>query len=395
MIRKWGTYNRVGHRMKTCNLSHENLLILIKEIPQKGCDFSGAETLAGNVFAEFRARTDGRIECRTADRSDFDERRVGTGVWLIVVMIPFFSFYKDYYGSKTVILPILVQRRFSRIRQETLYTAEIVLLAENNYAILHNENGSNGYLLPKMWKHEECDMTLNQLANAETFTRKDYYNAYIKQFGDKSPDALDYALRKEMALGSVIHIGRNQYAYKNEKRIYTYSYSPEAKRIAGIIQEEYPAIEFQIFELIQLNAFVNHLFAHNTVFVSVENDGIDYVFDSLRDRYPGRIMLKPKADEYFRYFVEDQIVVMRLPSESPKGIDVPWQSRIEKILVDVTVDKLLTKIISEGEYEAIFAQAYERYIMDTKAMLRYANRKGAGEKFKNLLLQYTDMTIGK
>ena len=55
-----------------------------------------------------------------------------------------FSFYKHYYGSKAEILPILVQRRFSRIRQETLYTAEIVLLAENNYAILHNENGRNG-----------------------------------------------------------------------------------------------------------------------------------------------------------------------------------------------------------------------------------------------------------
>ena len=54
--------------MKTCNLSHENLLILIKEIPQKDCDFSEAETLAGNVFSEFRARTEGLSVEQRADR---------------------------------------------------------------------------------------------------------------------------------------------------------------------------------------------------------------------------------------------------------------------------------------------------------------------------------------
>lgn len=260
---------------------------------------------------------------------------------------------------------------------------------------MNDENGSKLSFLPKSCRKEGCIMFANQLASMEKFTRKDYYDAYREKHGEKTQDALDYALRREVAAGNIVHVGRNQYAYAKEKRLYTYEYSDAAGQVAVEIQKEYPQVDFRIFELIQLNAFVNHLYAHNTIFVSVENDAIDFVFDSLRDKYPGRIMLKPKVDEYFRYLVDDQIVVLRLPSESPKGIDAPWKSRLEKILVDIMVDKLLTQIVSESEYDAIFLQAFERYLVDTSAMLRYANRKGAGIKFRERIEEYTDIAIGE
>ena len=238
-------------------------------------------------------------------------------------------------------------------------------------------------------------MSFNQLASMEKFTSKDFYDAYSDSYGEKTKDALDYALRREVTAGNIVHVGRNQYAYVKDKRVYKYEYSDVAGRVAVEIQKEYPSVNFQIFELTQLNAFVNHLYAHNTIFVSVENDAVDYVFDTLRDEHPGRIMIKPRVDEYFKYLVDDQIVILRLPSESPKGIDVPWKSRLEKILVDIMVDKLLTHIVSEGEYDSIFSQAFDRYLVDTSTMLRYANRKGAGVKFRDRIEEYTDIAIGE
>ena len=238
-------------------------------------------------------------------------------------------------------------------------------------------------------------MPSHPLASMDKFTRKQYYDAYREKYGEKTRDTLDYALRKEVTAGNIVHIGRNQYAYAKEKRLYTYEYSDAARHVAVEILKEYPSVDFQIFELVQLNTFVNHLYAHNTIFVSVENDAVDYVFDSLRDEYPGRIMLKPRAEDYFRYLVENQIVVLRLPSESPKGIDAPWKSRLEKILVDIMVDKLLTRIVSESEYDVIFSQAFDRYLVDTSSMLRYASRKGAGVKFKDRIKEFTDIAIGE
>ena len=124
-------------------------------------------------------------------------------------------------------------------------------------------------------------MTFEKIGCLDTFTRKDFYEAYTKEHGKTSPDALDYALRKEIAKGTIIHVGRNQYSTEKDRRIYNYSYSDEAKIVVQEVIQEYPAIDFQVFELVQLNEFVNHLFAHNTIFVSVENDAVDYGFRSI------------------------------------------------------------------------------------------------------------------
>lgn len=233
---------------------------------------------------------------------------------------------------------------------------------------------------------------LNLLSKGNTFSRREYYDAYKEQFGVKNTYAIDYSLRKALAGGVIVHIGRDQYVTGKTKRTYTYNYSETARSVATMIKEEYPLVDFRIFEMVQLNAFVNHLFAHNTIFVSVEGEVIDFVFDSLRNVYPGRVMLKPRLAEYYRYMVDDQIVVLRLPSESPKGTEEVWHSRLEKILVDLSVDKLLGKLVSQSEYNRIYTEAFERYLIDEKAMFRYAKRKGAGEKYKKSLVEYLNQT---
>ena len=231
-------------------------------------------------------------------------------------------------------------------------------------------------------------MLLSRISTAEKFSRQDYILAYKDQFGASNIYTIEYALRKAVSEGEIIHVGRDQYAVSDKRRNYQYKYSEAAVQIASVIREEYPNVDFRVFELTQLNAFVNHLLAHNTIFVSVENDVIDFVFDTLRNEYPGRVMLKPKIEEYYRYLVDDQIVILRLPTETPKGTGEVWHSRIEKILVDIVVDKLLAKIVSPSEYKTIFTEAYERYLIDENTMFRYANRKGAGKKFRECMMEY-------
>lgn len=108
-------------------------------------------------------------------------------------------------------------------------------------------------------------MTLDQLATADSFSRQAFFEAYQWKYGTKSQYALDYALRKAVSSGSVTHIGRDRYVFNGSKRVYDCHYSSEACRIAEKIQRKYPFADFRIFELTQLNEFVNHLFAHNTI----------------------------------------------------------------------------------------------------------------------------------
>lgn len=231
-------------------------------------------------------------------------------------------------------------------------------------------------------------MTFEQLRDVYRFTRADYYMAKMNSEGFRSEDALSYALRKDVEDGTIIHIGRNQYAFPKEKRAYNHEYSDVAKEVASVIKKEFPEVDFRVFELIQMNKFVGHQFSHNTILVYVENAVLNYVFDSLKQKYPGRTLLKPKIDEYFRYVLDNEIVVLRLPSESPKGKQETWHSCLEKILVDISLDKFLSNIISEGEYTTVFDEAFHRYFIDVKAMLRYSRRKGADTKYRDFLMKY-------
>jgi hypothetical protein len=83
---------------------------------------------------------------------------------------------------------------------------------------------------------------------------------------------------------------------------------------------------------------------------------------------------------------EDMVVIVKLPTESPKGIDVFWDTRLEKILVDIAVDKLLRKIVYSGEYPAIYQDALSKYVIDKSAMVRYARRRGALMKYREFLI---------
>ena len=57
-----------------------------------------------------------------------------------------------------------------------------------------------------------------------------------------------------------------------------------------------------------------------------------------------------------------------------------YPKRYWKILVDVIADKLIGKIVPEGEKNTIIEEACSRYFIDDGTMMRYAKRKGAVRK---------------
>ncbi|MBO5568084.1 MAG: hypothetical protein J6A79_04010 [Clostridia bacterium] len=226
----------------------------------------------------------------------------------------------------------------------------------------------------------------DSLMQQESFTRKEFETAFSDQYGMTAPQ-IAYALKKMLDNGLIVRKGWGQYSLP-KKRHYQHQYSESATAIAEKIMEDYADLNFQIFELIQLNDFMNHQMAHNTIFVTIENELVDFVFESLWKEHPGRVLLRPNADQYYRYLQDDEIVVSRLPSEAPKGIDEPWMSRLEKILVDVFTDKLISVIVPDGEKPAIINGAFEEYMVDEGTMIRYARRKGADQKMKHVLQEY-------
>ena len=194
--------------------------------------------------------------------------------------------------------------------------------------------------------------------------------------------------------GDLARVGSGLYCLPNNNaKPYEHEYSNLAIEIASLMQAQYPLVDFNILELVQLNNFVNHQLAHNILFLSVESDVIEFVFSMLRNQYFGRVLISPTPEMYHQYWSDNMIVVNKLTTEAPKGLEIPWHTRLEKLLVDVIADPLLIDSISESEYPTIYEDAFSMYVVDESCLFRYANRRAVDIKIKKLIEEKTNITL--
>lgn len=232
------------------------------------------------------------------------------------------------------------------------------------------------------------------LLDATRFTRKELLESF-RMAGYMLSEASFYKKVEELVKnGQIIRVGRNVYSLPDDKRLaYEYKYSELAEEVAQEIAQQYPYVNFSIFEFVQLNDFVNHLIAHNVIFLSVEAEIMDFVFETLRDKYPGKVLINPTVEIYHQYWSDDMIVLGKLTTEAPKGQKASWHTRLEKMLVDIMAEPLLLASISRAEYPHIYEDAFDRYIVDENGLFRYASRRKVTKKIKELIRKETDIVL--
>lgn len=106
------------------------------------------------------------------------------------------------------------------------------------------------------------------------------------------------------------------------------------------------------------------------------------VYSTIREEFDKNILLKPNSKELMYYREDDTIVVMKLISEAPVNRKECHSNTIEKLLVDLEINKFLMSAFSSSEYEQIYDDIFTKYIVDESKLFRYAKRRNAGEKIK-------------
>lgn len=235
---------------------------------------------------------------------------------------------------------------------------------------------------------------LGLLNGRSSFSRDELHNA-MNTCGRLIGEALfKVKLRELLFSKNVVRVGRNAYCVPEDGiQRYHYEYSKLADGVTGRITEEHPFLDFTVFETIQLNEFVNHQLAHNVVFVSVEGDLGDFVFNTIKETYPGKVLVNPTNDIFHQYWYDDMIVVIKLVTEAPKDQGLPWATRLEKLLVDIIADPLVRGSISESEYHNIYTEAFHKYVIDESCLFRYARRRGAEKELLQFIKHRTDIQL--
>ncbi len=218
-----------------------------------------------------------------------------------------------------------------------------------------------------------------------TFTKQDL----IKSFRDGGYTLSEASFNKELKRMVINnHIKRerkNVYSLNTHKSFYRHLYSEFAIDVATIMRDKFCGFKFNIFELIQLNGFVNHMIGQNTVYLFTERAYMPFAFSELYDIYPGQVLLDPSLDIYRRYWCGDMIIILPLITQAPVDKMVYWHENIEKFLVDIVAEPLIRTSFADGEYTRIFRTAFEDYQINTSQLFRYAGRRHVDSELRDIL----------
>lgn len=216
-----------------------------------------------------------------------------------------------------------------------------------------------------------------------------------------SESSIYWLIRKMIENGFIMRVGRNQYRllYDDmERKRYDYRPSKLLNALIDKLSDEYPLMEFQTWEAIQLNYFVNHQIAHNTLFVEVESMLEESVFEFLRAEYGGNVLLRPNPELFGLYAMENTIVISNLITEAPVNKTNRHLVTSEKLLVDLMCNKIISMLVEKSEYPVIMEEMFMKYVIDESCLFRYARRRNAEARFREYLRQNTHvklMTEGK
>jgi hypothetical protein len=229
--------------------------------------------------------------------------------------------------------------------------------------------------------------TSKKLEAGQRYSHQELVGLLRNDYPHMRDSSYHWAICGMLKSGEIIKSARNVYMVPDgkEKRIYRPLYSDLASKLISQIAEKYPSVQFTVFETGLMNDFLNHLVAQNTIFIQAEKEVSIFVFRFLQEIGYERLLYKPKKADYALYWEKDCIVVTDLISEAPLSVAAPHEICLEKMLVDMYCDKLISTTYSKSEYPQVLHQAMESYHMEIPKMMRYARRRGRENEIKHIL----------
>lgn len=203
---------------------------------------------------------------------------------------------------------------------------------------------------------------------------------------------LKFYITSMLANNLIVRTGHGIYTKTDKtKKSFSYMESITAKKVKELIRQEYPLINFCVWDLTILNEFVNHLIGHNHIFVEVEKDGLGFVYELLSEKLENKILITPTAKEIERYSTDNDVYLINSVSEAP--IEAEGNITLEKLIVDLFANKTLSMLISKGDYPHALEEIFDKYLINENKLLRYASRRGKKEEIVNFISEKTNIKL--
>lgn len=283
-------------------------------------------------------------------------------------------FFINAHRQYSILLPMCVDRKMKKCYTE--YRQKHIKFADVRW----NRKGVDSV----QW----YEAVLERIDDKNTYSHKELMDELRKLKTDLSESTYHWAISRLVRDGALTRTGYDTYSSSDGLSLgeFVPAYSDAAVNIIRLISEQYPYVRFTVFETVLMNDFLNHLIAQNTVFIQVEKESSIYVFRFLQEQGLQNVMYKPSRNAFNLYWSRECVIVTDMISEAPLRTVEPHSILLEKMLVDMLADKLISSTFSRSEFPNVIEQAQSRYLLDTVRMLRYARRRNRHD----VLLKYLE-----
>ena len=177
------------------------------------------------------------------------------------------------------------------------------------------------------------------------------------------------------------------------------SFSPDVEprliEIAGKVKKQFPMVKFCLWSTRWFNDWMIHQPGKFLIMVEVELLSAESVFYYLKDENYLNVFYNPDDKFLERYVYEEQesIIVKQLITKAPlkkiKGIAYPT---LEKLLVDIFVERKLFAPYQGTDLIQIFNTVYKQYTLNITKMLAYAKRRTKEQELIEFITNNTQLT---
>jgi len=236
---------------------------------------------------------------------------------------------------------------------------------------------------------------LDSITN-DTFSRQDVLDAILQTYPDYNTNSFDRHFSRLLNSHCAEGVGENVYIRTKQgevRRVYTHDFPSDAfLDVESFLTEEFPLADFIAWEITQLNEFVLHLLAKNTIFVMVEHILMDNFFYRLQDKNLS-VLISPSADDIMRYAGHNTIIIDRLTSRYPKNKKQQHRISIEKLIVDLFAEKTVCSMVSSGDYPTAMETMFDQYRINETRLFNYARARCVDDKIRNVIRDQTNIRL--
>ncbi len=213
-------------------------------------------------------------------------------------------------------------------------------------------------------------------------------NSFIKGLGyNYSRETVQKYLRELKQKEILFSAGRGYYT--TNKKQFTINYD-EHRNLIDLIKSKYPLLEFSLWSTKMLAPLFHHTQNQFYTFIYSEMDSLIYLRDFLTNN-DFKVYLNPSKNDLGKNPLLVNSIILRTRIE--RGRAEKNIASIEKILVDLFMESKRLSLIDRSEYEKIFKNSLNSYLINLSNLLDYAQRRKNREEFQNLIAKYTNVTF--